>query len=108
MGSCWWELHCSFTNSVTAPTADEVTAAEEYFKQRPDMPPRCCPHCLQGTNTDGCIDHPNKTEPIRHPYFAQDYPKGRTLLSISSPVRAGGLLSPSYPPMLLRVSLSFI
>lgn len=72
------------------------------------MPPRCCPHWAQGTNSDGCTDLPNETESIRYPYFARGYPKGRKLLSISSPVKAGDTLSPSHPPKLLRVRASFI
>lgn len=107
-GCHWWELHCSFTKSPTDSTADEVTPAEEYFKEWPDRPPRCCPHWAQGTNSDGCIDLPNETESTRYPYFARGYPKGRKLLSISSPVKAGDTLSPSHPPKLLRVRASFI
>lgn len=49
---------------------------------------------------------PNRTESIRHPYFAQGYPKGKRLLSISFPVEAGDILSLRHPPKLLRVRAS--
>lgn len=69
---------------------------------------RCCSQCTQAANTDECIHLPDKTDPIRHPCFAQGYPKGGRFLCTSSPVVAVDLLSPSHPAVLLRVRVSLI
>lgn len=102
--SCWQELHCSFLNSPTANTAEEGTLAEEYSK----MPPRCCAPLSTGNKLRWMHWSPNKDWSIRHPHFAQGYPKSRRLLTITSPVEAGDIRSLSHPPKVLRLYLDFV